>query len=502
MRNNPVIKKVNLKENFVYNFLLTGSNLLFPLLTFPYLSRVLGANGLGICNFITSYSQNFIIVAALGLPVYGSREIAKLGDNKPKRSKLFFELITIHLFFTCFLLFIYIASIFMYAEIRDYKSLALLGGSLILFNVFSIEWLFVGLSDFKYITLRSLLIKVFSVIAIFLLVKSKEDFTILFIIIVCTAFLTVLVNIFHARNHITTRIILTYKGIKLHLKSIFILGGYMVLTSIYSVLPATLLGFLSTKSAVGYYYGANQIIRIVISVFASLITVMAPRMNQIFEQQGKKEYLTLVHKSLHIVISLGIPITFFIFLLADPIVMLLAGKNFINSIIVIKIMAPIILIVAFAQVFVLLILSVNRKDNQMVLLSIIGMVISLSINLIFIPHFAEKATGFSQLIAEFLVTSVSFFLAKRVLDFNFPMREFLLNLLFVIPFAIITYFSFKFFNNNFIIIIISVLMCGGYFIFYQIFLIKDKILIEMAVPLFQKLKKDKWVKMFQLKALK
>jgi O-antigen/teichoic acid export membrane protein len=478
---------------------LTGSNLLFPLLTFPYLSRVLGANGLGICNFITSYSQNFIIIAALGLPVYGTREIAKLGDSKLKRSKLFFELITIHLFFTCFLLLIYTASVFMYTKIGDYKSLALLGGTLILFNVFSIEWLFVGLSDFKYITLRSLLIKSLSIISIFLLVKRKEDFTIFFTILVCTTFVTVLVNIFHAKDHLTTKITLTYKGIKVHLKSIFILGVYTVLTSIYSVLPATLLGFLSTKSAVGYYYGANQIIRIVISVFASLITVMIPRMNQIFEQQGKKEYLGLVHKSLHIVISLGIPITFLVFLLADPIVMLLAGKNFINSIVVIQIMAPIILIVAFAQVFVLLILSVNRKDNQMVLLSIIGMAVSLLINLIFIPHFAEKATGFSQLIAEFCVTSVSFFLAKRALAFNFPMKEFLLNLLLAIPFAIITYISFKLFNNNFIIIIISSLLSGGYFIFYQLFLIKDKILIEMALPLYQKLKKDKLINMPKLK---
>jgi O-antigen/teichoic acid export membrane protein len=248
---------------------------------------------------------------------------------------------------------------------------------------------------------------------------------------------------------------------------------------------------------VGYYYGANQIIRVVISVFASLITVMIPRMNQIFEQREKKEYLGLVHKSLHIVISLGIPITFLVFLLADPIVMLLAGKNFINSIIVIQIMAPIILIVAFAQVFVLLILSVNRKDNQMVLLSVIGMLVSLLINLIFIPHFAEKATGFSQLIAEFLVTSISFFLAKRVLDFNFPMKEFFLNLLLVIPFAIITYTSFKFFNNSLIIIMISSVLCGGYFVFYQLFLIKDKILIEMAVPLYQKLRKDKLIKMFK-----
>src|SRR4051794_37287652 len=107
-----------MKKNVFYNFILTGSNFLFPLLTFPYLSRILGAEGLGICNFVLSYGQNYIIVAALGMPIYGTREIAKVGDDKAKRSKVFFELLSIHLLFTLFLLAIYTASIFTYADFK------------------------------------------------------------------------------------------------------------------------------------------------------------------------------------------------------------------------------------------------------------------------------------------------------------------------------------------------------------------------------------------------
>jgi O-antigen/teichoic acid export membrane protein len=263
----------------------------------------------------------------------------------------------------------------------------------------------------------------------------------------------------------------------------------MVLTSIYSVLPATLLGFLSTKLAVGYYYGANRIIRMVISVFSALITVMIPRLNQVLEEKGKNEYLLLVNKSLNVVISFGIPITFLVFLLANPIVMLLAGENFIKSILLIQVMAPIILIVAFAQVFVLLILSVHRKDKNMVSLSFIGMTISLLINIFFIPNFAEKATAFSQLIAEFSVTLISFFLARRVLDFNFPIKTFFLNLVFVIPFLLITYLSFRYLRNNFLIISISSFCCGLYFVFYQLFIIKDKFISELVEPYLYKFKK-------------
>jgi O-antigen/teichoic acid export membrane protein len=470
------------KRNFAFNFILTGSNLLFPLLTFPYLSRILGAEGLGICNFIMSYGQNFIIISALGIPVYGIREIAKVGNDKAKRSKLFFELLSIHFIFTLFLLAFYIASVFTFADFSNYRELALLGGTLILFNVFSIEWLFTGINNFKYITIRSLFIRCFSVAAIFLFVRTKDDFNIYFLILVCTAFCTAFVNVMYARAFISRVRNFSSKGIYTHVKPMFVLGIYMVLTNIYSVLPTTLLGFLSTKLAVGYFYGANKIIRMVISVFTSLVTVMVPRLNQVLEEKGKNEYILLINKSLNIVITFGIPITFLVFLLARPVVMFLAGENFINSIVLIQIMAPVILIVAFAQVFVLLVLSVNRKDNYMVLLSIIGMAISLIINLIFIPSFAEKATAISQLAAELLVTIVSFLLARKVLDFVFPVKKLLLNLVLVIPFYVITYFSYKFLDNNFLVMAISGIVCGMYFLFYQLFIIKDQFIHELLKP--------------------
>ena len=417
------------------------------------------------------------------MPVYGTREIAKIGDNEKKRSKLFFELLTVHLCFTFLLLIIYIGSVFMYTDLRNYKDLALIGASFILLNVFSIEWLFAGVNDFKYITLRSLFIRGLSVISIFLFVKNKNDLTIYFIILVCTVFFTALTDVYYARKFISRKIVLTFKGILTHVKPIFILGIYMVLTSIYSVLPATLLGFLSTKVSVGYYYGANKIIRMAISVFSALITVMIPHVNLIVEKKEKEQHRILVNKALDIVVTFGIPLAFFVFLLAKPIVMLLAGKDFINSIFIIKIMSPIILIVAFAQVFVLLILSVNRKDKSMVLLSAIGMTISLLINLIFIPLFAEKAAAFSQLTAEFLVTFVSYFLAKRVLQFKFPIKYFLLNFFLVSPFGLICYFLSILANNSVTEILSASLLCGGYFLFYQLKILKNNLCISMIQSL-------------------
>jgi O-antigen/teichoic acid export membrane protein len=471
---------MSIKRNFIYNFLLTGSNLLFPLLTFPYLSRVIGAEGLGICNFILSYCQNFIIIAALGLPVYGVREISKVGNDPVKRSKLFFELLTIHLAFTGFLLLIYVGSIFLFSDLGSYKDLALLGGLFVLMNVFTIEWFFTGVNDFKYITFRSLIVRGLSVIATFLLIKEKSDFPIYFIITISTVIITTFINVNYARKYITRGITISIRSIYNHLKSLAILGVYLILLNIYSIIPITLLGFFSSKAAVGYFYSANKIIRMIISVFASLTTVMIPKLNMLAEMNEKEHYLSLIQKSLNIAICFGIPISFGTFLLAEPLVMVLAGKTFANSIFCIQIMAPIILIVAFAQVSVNLILSVNRMDREMVIISVLGMIVSVLINILFIPHFAEKATAVSQFTAELTVTIFSFIFASKALSFQFPYKKLFLNIIFVIPFLLFVKIGISLSDNNILRLFYSFAFCFTFFMIYQLFFLKEKIILEIS----------------------
>ena len=471
---------MSIKKNFIYNFLLTGSNLLFPLLTFPYLSRVIGASGLGICNFIISYCENYIIIAALGLPIYGIREIARLSEKKEKRSLLFYELLSIHFLFTLFLLLIYMSSIFLHEDFQNYRELSLLGGLYILSGVFRIEWLFTGVNDFKYITIRSLIIRSLSVAAIFVFVKEKADFNIYFLITVMTNVVTVVVNLNYAKKYIGKFTGLSLKGLKAHLKPISLLGFYMVITNIYTVLPQTLLGFLSTKVAVGYFFAANKIIRMTISVFTALSTVMIPRLNQLLEEKGEEEYLSLIDKALNITITIGIPMSFFIYLIAGPLVRLLAGPDFENSIFLVEVMSPVIFLVALAQVFVLMILSVNRKDREMVILAITGMIISLAINLVFIPRYAERATAFAELSAELVVTSIAFFWARKVVNFKFPMRSFLLNVVLAAPFYFIVLFSNQLSENLFLRLGIAVSGIGIYYIIYQFFIIRSELLLELS----------------------
>jgi O-antigen/teichoic acid export membrane protein len=481
---------ISIKRNFIYNLVLTGSNLLFPLLTFPYLSRVIGAEGLGTCNFILSFSQNFIIVAALGLPMYGMREVSRMGDDKEKRSALFYELLFFHILLTFFILVIYTVTVLLYSEFQNYKELTIMGGVSIFLNIFTIEWLFGGVSDFKFITIRSLIIRVISVGAIFIFVRGKSDINIYFAITVLVILLSAVTNINYARKYISGPFRASLKNSLSHFKPISLLGMYMVLTSIYSILPMTLLGFFSTTLAVGYFYGANKIVYMTISVFTALTIVLLPKMNNQVENNENKDYSLLIDKAFNVIISLGIPITFIVYLLAEPIVMLLAGSEFVNSILILKIMSPLILIIGFAQVFVIMILNVNRRDKEMVILSAIGMGISLLIHMVFIARFAERASAFAQVVSELLVTIMAFFVSKKFLNFVFPSKLLFLNILFALPFIPLTYLGMKITDSLIMKLIITGTLSGIYFIFYQMVILKDRFLLEIITPIWSRFKKN------------
>ena len=476
-----------MKRNFIYNFILTGSNLLFPLLTFPYLSRVIGAEGLGINNFILSYSQNFIILAALGLPVYGVREIARTATNKIKRSELFFELLILHLATTLFFLFAYLISISLLKEFKSYKTLSYAGGILLFANAFTCEWLFSGVSDFKYIALRSVFIKIVALLAIFTFVKQSEDFALYFFIYLAQSIITATINLNYAKKYIAL-VKIKSKNILRHIRPLATLGLYIVLTSLYTTLPNVLLGFYSTKAAVGYFYGSNKIIRIVISFFEAISIVMIPKLNTLIAENKDLEYKSLIQKSLHISLSIGIPLSFFLYLIAKPLVLLLAGNEFHKSVICVEIMSPIILIVAFAQIYCMQILSVNRKDIKLVKLAGLGMLINMTLNLILIPYYAEIATAFSQLLSELTVTFLAILWARKMVALKFPLKIAILNTIFAIPFALIIIPISHNTESNLIILILGTAACGIYFVCYQLFILKDYILLEIVQIYINKIK--------------
>lgn len=168
---------MSLKKNFLYNLTLTISQFIFPIVTFPYASRILGVNGVGVTSFVESFSRYFLIFAVMGIPIHGMREISKNKENKIITNKIFVEIFSIQFFTTILCTLIYFCSLFFLKDFNLNWKLYLMGGFLILSNIFSLEWVFQGLEDFKYITIRTVILRFLTIILLFLLVKNEDDYT-------------------------------------------------------------------------------------------------------------------------------------------------------------------------------------------------------------------------------------------------------------------------------------------------------------------------------------
>ena len=240
------------------NFILTISNVIFPLITFPYVSRILLPEGTGKVAFATSVVSYFSMIGMLGIPTYGIRTCAKVRDDKDKLSKTVQEIMVINTLAMSFSLITYIIAIFLVPRMTQDRMLFLINIATLFFNLIGCEWLYKALEQYSYITLRSIIFKFISLILMFLVIHQKSDYVLYGAI---TILASVGSNLF---NFINLRRFLNLKwypnmNLKQHLTPIFSFFMMTVATTIYTNLDSVMLGFMKGDDAVGYYNAAIKI---------------------------------------------------------------------------------------------------------------------------------------------------------------------------------------------------------------------------------------------------
>lgn len=401
--NNYLYAMGTIKKNAIYNILLSASQLLFPLITFPYVSRVLGPQGIGVVSFIDSLTQYFILVAALGIPIYGVREIAKVRTDPTKRAQVFSELLLIHISSTCLALLVYITVFFSIAKFQAYQHLLLIGSGLLLFQVFMLEWLFQGLEEFPYITKRTLLIRAFSVLAIFLLVKKPQDTLSYYSIFLATLLANAVFNIHYARRFVRFKLVKYKQAIARHWKSLLYIFSLGLVTSVYTLLDTALLGLLSTNTQVGYYATATRLTKLVIMIFVAFATVMIPPLSKAFHIGDRATANRLLKKSFGYMVLLSVPASIGLMVVAPLILRLYAGQEFTDARLSLQILAPTIICISLSNIFGMQILNPTNKEHLFFKAAVVGMVVSVSVNLLLIPFFEHVGAAISALITEFTV---------------------------------------------------------------------------------------------------
>jgi O-antigen/teichoic acid export membrane protein len=428
------------QKNIFYNVLLAVSQVLFPLLTFPYLARVLGPENIGLYNFSESYARYFALVAALGISVYGVREIAKKQEQPKALSNTFVEFFLINFIATCVLSVLYIFTIVYSNKLSSNATLFYWSFLFFFFQVFVLEWFFTGINQFKYIAVRFFIIRLVFIAAIFIFIKEANDYVKYMQLQVGLTFFLGVINFIYLFKFIDLKNIrLNELSLLKHLKPLLLLFLTIFSISVYLHFDTVLLGILADNESVGYYSAPLKLVKIIIAVLAAITGAMFPKMVQFFEQGEMVEFEKMLKQSFELVVSIGIPTTILVYILAPEIIYILFGSSFEPAIRPLQITAPLILIVSLSTIFGFQILSVHSKDSAILKSAVAGMLFSLIASFLFIPKFKQEGAAYIILCTELLVLSFFIYFSTKVVQLKNTKQVVLREIVSAIPYCIIPY---------------------------------------------------------------
>lgn len=464
----------SVKKNFFWSSILTASGYLSPLITYPYVTRVLGVTSIGICNFVDSIIGYGILISMMGMGTLAIREIAQVKDDKKKLSSTFSSLVALNIITSLLVVVVLLVLAFFVPKLSDYRSLLLIGSSKVLFNALLVEWLYKGLENFRYITIRSLIIKVLYVVSVFIFVRNSDDYIEYFVIHVVVVIINALINIAYSRNYACFSIkdlhILKY------LSPFFILGIYQLLTSMYTSFNVTYLGFACDTTEVGYYTTAVKLYTLILAVFTAFTGVMMPRLSSLLAQGNKKEFIRLTNESVDVLFACVFPLIVIGVSFTDSIIRLIAGPGYEGAIAPMKIIMPLLLVIGYEQILVVQMLMPMKKDKAVLLNSIIGATVGLLLNIIIVPHLRSVGSALVWIVSEFVVLFMSQYFVNKYISFCFPWKKLLLRLIVSLPILFFSIMLGHMVDSYIVSLTIGVTMVFVYYVIIEYYYYKNRFL--------------------------
>ena len=478
--------KIVLKKNLVYNTLLSVSQVLFPLIIFPFAFKVLEPAGIGLLSFTENLTQYLISLAALGIPIYGIREVAKCKQDKEKLSNLFSSLFFIQCLLTIIIILIYLFLIQHVERLSKDKFIYYISSIIILINVFTIEWFLQGLEKFKLIAIRTIIIRSLFIILILLFVKSKNDLLVYYGLILLTTFLNAAVNFSQALMYLTIKV--RIKETLQHVKPLLFIFITTLAVNVYIVLDTVILGFLSPNNeSVGYYTTALRICKIPLAFMTALSMVLIPRISSFYATGDLNRVHDLIQKSFSYIILIALPISIGLFLLAPDIIFLLANKNYEPSITVVRLLSLLTLIIGLNNLFGMQILTTLGKEKVTMYIVAVGMMVSVLCNLSLVPIFSYIGTTISTLLAEIFVTVATGYFALYYFKFRFPWIIIIQSLIACLSFVPLYYFTAIISQNPLFRVLFMIVIGGTIYFLLMLFLFKNRFLISYKKTIHSKL---------------
>lgn len=474
-----------LHKNFVFNILLGVTNIIVPLIVFPYISEILEPDGVGITSFAVSLASTFVILGSLGIPIYGIREIAKAKESDQELSKTFSEIVSIQVIWLVFTLLIYFFWIFFTNTFQHESEIKLASFFHIVGLIGMINWFFQGIEKYKFITVVNIIVKGLTIVLLFVLVKNREDYWIYYWVLVGSTIVGSIISLSYGLQFVRFRT--TNLNLQKHIKPIGILFSTQIAIGIYVNLDILFLKYFSTDEQVGLYTAASKIIKISLLIVTSLGTVLIPKISQLIEKNQFNEIQKTIEKSLQFVLFIGCPIMILLVVLAPEIIQIFAGDQFLFSVGLIQLLTPLIFFIGMSTVFGLQILVPFQKEKQLLFAVSIGAVVSVILNSVLIPKYQSEGAVYTIVITELIIMICTYYYAKKALSFKYPYKKGLtyiaLSALFI-PISILLHKSFDAF-----LYISIVSICSFVLYIIGLYLIKDAFFMNTILRFFIKRKK-------------
>ena len=410
-----------IKKNFIYNVFYQILSLIIPIVTVPYVSRVLGSSGVGIFSYTLSIVNYFMLVALLGINNYGVRTVAKVRDNKEKLSKTFLGIYSIQLFMSLIMILLYI--IYIYFFDNSYRLIASIELIYLLSCVFDINWFFFGLEEFKLTVTRNTLLKIFTLLGIFIFVKSSNDLWLYTLIFSLSTLITQFILIPYLFRRIKF-IKISFDDIKVHIKPIIVLFVPVVAVSLYKIMDKIMLGNLSVINEVGFYEQAEKIVSIPLGIITALGTVMMPRISNLVALKNDIAIKNYMYKSIKFMMFLAFPIAFGLISISHDFVPLFLGDDFVKSSILLCYLATTIIFISFANVIRTQYLIPKEKDKIYIVSVFGGALINLITNYLLIPRIDSIGACIGTILAEFFVMIYQVIMVRK----EIPIKKYLYSI--------------------------------------------------------------------------
>lgn len=442
----------SIKRNYILNLTNTILGIIFPLITFPYVTRVLMADGIGLVNFYDSIISYITLFTALGIPLYAIRETARVRDDVRKLSITTSEILILHV---CLSFIGYIAVGIICLTVTKVSSnipLFLLLSTSILLSALGVNWFYQGVEEFKYITVRNIIVKIITIALLFILVRDKDDLSWYAFTIVAGNVGNNIFNFLRLRKyvHLDRFSFAELKPIR-HIKPALKLFVLNMLASIYAQLDVVMLGFIKDAAAVGFFTVVNRITGITLSIAASLGTILLPRLSNLIQNSEYEKFYAISQKAVEFLLLICLPIVAGLICVAPTIIRLFCGSGFEPSIQTLALISPRVIAVTLSNVIGIQILYPQGKENLVIISTAIGAVVSVILNLMLIPIYSQDGAAISIVITEFLVLITQLIVGRNYI----PVKLFTIDsfkLLFAsIIMAVICFFLAKLFDSDLLI---------------------------------------------------